>query len=67
MRKMEDLFLEFFDVMSKTKTDYGKTYYTKLNIDLVPGAQLLKSRAQAFNPKQEEDLKKQCLATKRCY
>ena len=59
MRKMEDLFLEFFDVMSKTKTDYGKTSYTKLNIDLVPGARPFKGRARAFNPKQEEDLKKQ--------
>ena len=59
LRKMEDLFLEFFDVMSKTKTDYGKTSYTKLNIDLVPGARPFKGRARAFNPKQEEDLKKQ--------
>ena len=59
LRKMEDLFLEFFDVLSKTKTDYGKTSYTKLNIDLVPGARPFKGRARAFNPKQEEDLKKQ--------
>ena len=38
LQKREDLFLEFFDVISKTKTDYGKTSYTKLNIDLIPGA-----------------------------
>ena len=25
LQKREDLFLEFFDVISKTKTDYGKT------------------------------------------
>jgi len=62
LRKMEDLFLEYFDVMSKTKTDYGKTSYTKLHIDLVPGARPFKGRARAFNPKQEEDLQKQIKA-----
>ena len=61
---MEDLFLEFFDMMLKTKTDYGKTSYTKLNIDLVPGARPFKGRARALNPKQEEDFKKKLNAWK---
>ena len=56
MRQLEDLLLEFEDVISRSNTDYGRTDLMEMSIDLVPGAIPFKGRCIPTNPKQEEDL-----------
>ena len=56
MKELEDLLLEYEDVISKSNTDYGRTDLLEMNIDLIPGAVPYKGRCIPTNPKQEEDL-----------
>ena len=56
VREVEDLLVEYWDVLSKSKTDYGKTSMTELEIDLTPGAKPYRGRCLPTNPKEEEDL-----------
>ena len=58
MEELEELLLEFEDVISKCNTDYGRTDLMEMTIDLVPGAVPYKGRCLPTNPKQEEDLLK---------
>ena len=57
--RLENLLLEYWDTISKSKTDYGKTSLMELNIDLIPGAKPFKGHNRVMNPNQEEDLQKQ--------
>ena len=63
--KLENLLLEYWDTISKNKTDYGKTSLMELNIDLIPGAKPFKGHNRLFNPNQEEDLRQQMEAWSR--
>ena len=54
-REVEDLLLDYFDVISISKTDYGQTQLMELEIDLVPGAKPYKGRCLPTNPREEED------------
>ena len=56
VREVENLLLEYYDVLSKSKTDYGRTDMIELEIDLLPGAKPYKGRCLPINPKEEEDL-----------
>ena len=58
MRKLEDLLLEYFDIISVHKTDYGRTDMLEMEIDLVPGAKPYKGRCLPINPAEEADLLK---------
>ena len=44
LNSVEDLLLEFEDVISKSNTDYGRTDLMEMSIDLVPGAVPYKGR-----------------------
>ena len=54
--EVENLLIEYWDVLSKSKTDYGRTDMIELEIDLVPGAKPYKGRSLPINPKEEQDL-----------
>ena len=55
-REVENLLMEYWDVLSKSKTDYGCTEMHELEIDLTPGAKPYRGRCLPTNPKEEEDL-----------
>ena len=56
LREVEELLVEYWDVISKSKTDYGRTDLTQLEIDLIPGAKPYRGRCLPINPKEEQDL-----------
>lgn len=56
LREVEELLVEYWDVISKSKTDYGRTDLTQLEIDLTPGAKPYRGRCLPINPKEEDDL-----------
>ena len=56
VRDVENLLVEYWDVLSKSKTDYGCTDMIELEIDLTPGAKPYRGRCLPTNPKEEEDL-----------
>ena len=54
LKQVEDLLIEYWDTISKNKTDYGKTDLMELTIDLVPGAWPYKGRNRPLNPKKKK-------------
>jgi dUTPase len=64
-RQVEDMLLKYWDCISKTKTDYGKTDLMELEIDLTPGAKPFKGHNRQLNPRQEDDLHGQLEAWER--
>ena len=57
--KLVQIFLDNWDAISVSDTDYGKTDRMKFTINLEPGARPVHSRVRPLNPHQEKDLKRQ--------
>ena len=57
--KLVQTFLDNWDAISVSDTDYGKTDQMKFTINLEPGARPVHSRVRPLNPHQEADLKRQ--------
>ena len=57
--KLIQIFLQNWDALALSDTDYGRSDAMRFHIKLEPGASPAHSRVRPLNPYQEEDLKKQ--------
>jgi hypothetical protein len=57
--KLIRIFLQNWDAISVSDTDYGRTEAMKFHINLEPGASPVHSRVRPLNPHQQADLKRQ--------
>ena len=54
-----EIFMQNFDAVSVSDSDFGDTKLMKYTIDLVPGTKPIRSKLRPLNPLQEKDLQRQ--------
>ena len=54
-----DIFMQNFDAVSVSDSDFGDTKLMKYTIDLIPGTKPIRSKLRPLNPLQEKDLQRQ--------